>query len=355
MPVKKTFLGRWKLAFKKEVMEALPEQGTLLSNLLTMPTFPQDPPAIPPIQHNPLLPLMQQTWQGTSYDSAWASAGNQEHQCQSNLPATVLGIHPPIPPLGSTFSGITSTFCTLPSSPGEEIPTDPVHLTRSTPPSRTGMSPYESSSNLPLPQAQDQPQSSHSEQRARLRRDSPHPDLPGEIAQGKMYTGPRSSLGGTPSPSRSNIPETEWQRRQHELQNSGESTRKTEVSPLPSTSPAATPAPWYSLLQNISMATHGEALTPPRPLPPRKLPTPPRQGTPLTLERVLYLLSTGKLTAIPEILFCAPLIDLFNHFVKELVEDPDWARTPAEIDYTHYGYSYILKEEARHLPVSPSI
>ncbi|PBK90593.1 hypothetical protein ARMGADRAFT_1082851 [Armillaria gallica] len=33
-PQKKTFLERWKLTFKKEVMEALPEQGTLLSNFL---------------------------------------------------------------------------------------------------------------------------------------------------------------------------------------------------------------------------------------------------------------------------------------------------------------------------------
>ncbi len=44
----------------------------------------------------------------------------------------------------------------------------------------------------------------------------------------------------------------------------------------------------------------------------------------------------------------APLIDLFNHFLKELVADQDWARTPAGIDYSYYGYDYILKEEARH-------
>lgn len=68
----------------------------------------------------------------------------------------------------------------------------------------------------------------------------------------------------------------------------------------------------------------------------------------MTMSRALYLLSTGKLAQIPEMLFRAPLIDLFNHFMNELVEDPDWASTPAGIDYNHYGYSYILKEEARH-------
>ncbi|PBK81146.1 hypothetical protein ARMGADRAFT_1091577 [Armillaria gallica] len=96
------------------------------------------------------------------------------------------------------------------------------------------------------------------------------------------------------------------------------------------------------------MATHGEAPTFPQPQPPWKLPTPPRQSTPMDLSWTLYLLSTGKLTTIPEALFHVPLLDLFNHFMTELVEDPDWAVTPAGMDYTHYGYSYILKEEARH-------
>ncbi len=40
--------------------------------------------------------------------------------------------------------------------------------------------------------------------------------------------------------------------------------------------------------------------------------------------------------------------DLFNHFQKELLEDPDWAVTPAGMDYSFYGMSYILKEEASH-------
>ncbi|PBK91257.1 hypothetical protein ARMGADRAFT_1082063 [Armillaria gallica] len=66
------------------------------------------------------------------------------------------------------------------------------------------------------------------------------------------------------------------------------------------------------------------------------------------MSQALYLLSTGKLVQIPEVLFCAPLLDLFNHFLNKLVEDPNWAITPAGMDYTHYRYSYILKEEARH-------
>ena len=40
--------------------------------------------------------------------------------------------------------------------------------------------------------------------------------------------------------------------------------------------------------------------------------------------------------------------DLFNHFQKELLEDPDWKRTPAGMDYAAYGMNYILKEEAMH-------
>ncbi len=68
----------------------------------------------------------------------------------------------------------------------------------------------------------------------------------------------------------------------------------------------------------------------------------------MTISHALYLLVTGKLARIPDILYHAPLIDLFNHFLEELVADQDWARTPAGLDYNHYGYSYILKEEARH-------
>ncbi len=57
----------------------------------------------------------------------------------------------------------------------------------------------------------------------------------------------------------------------------------------------------------------------------------------MTISWALYLLATGKLARIPNILSRVPLIDLFNHFLEELVADQDWARTPARIDYTHYG------------------
>ncbi len=64
--------------------------------------------------------------------------------------------------------------------------------------------------------------------------------------------------------------------------------------------------------------------------------------------RALYLLSTGKLVQIPAVLIRASLGDLFNHFQKELLEDPNWAITLAGMDYSHYGMNYILKEEAAH-------
>ncbi len=64
--------------------------------------------------------------------------------------------------------------------------------------------------------------------------------------------------------------------------------------------------------------------------------------------RALYLLSTGKLVQIPNALICVSLGDLFNHFWKELLEDPNWAITPAGMDYSFYRMDYILKEEASH-------
>ncbi|PBK85187.1 hypothetical protein ARMGADRAFT_1087633 [Armillaria gallica] len=343
VPVKKTFLGRWKSAFRKEAMEALPEQGTLLSSFLTTPTMPRDPLAIPPIQHDPLLLLMQQTWQGTSYDSAWVRSGGQEHQFQSNLPAAVLGIQQPTPHSAPTFSGIASTFRSPPSSPGEAIPIDQGRPTQSIPPSLIGMSPYRSPSNLLLPQSEARSQSV-------LREVFDHPDLRGDEEKGEMYTGQKNSPGGTQLRSPPSMTRIDKQQSTNTSSCSEGSTRRWEesVHRRPSTSLPATPAPRYSPPQNVSTETPGGAQILPQPLLPQKLPTPPRQGTPLTLEWALYLLLTGKLTSVSEILFRTPLIDLFNHFVKELVEDPDWAVTLAGMDYTHYGYSYILKEEARH-------
>ncbi len=74
----------------------------------------------------------------------------------------------------------------------------------------------------------------------------------------------------------------------------------------------------------------------------------PQPSTPITISRALYLLATGKLVQVPDVLLCTPLDELFNHFREELVADQDWARTPAGIDYAYYGYSYILTEEATH-------
>ncbi|PBL03036.1 hypothetical protein ARMGADRAFT_1069602 [Armillaria gallica] len=97
------------------------------------------------------------------------------------------------------------------------------------------------------------------------------------------------------------------------------------------------------LTLSTSMETPGEA-----PQQPCETLAPPQPRTPVTLQQALYLLSTGKLARIPDILSHAPLIDLFNHFLKELAEDPHWAITPAGMDYDHFGYEYIIKEEARH-------
>ncbi len=97
------------------------------------------------------------------------------------------------------------------------------------------------------------------------------------------------------------------------------------------------------------MLTVSEEGVPPRPQSQHpQSPTLPRPTTPITVSWALYLLATGKLARIPDILHCAPLINLFNHFLEELVADQDWAKTLASINYAYYGYSYILKEEARH-------
>ncbi len=119
--------------------------------------------------------------------------------------------------------------------------------------------------------------------------------------------------------------------------------------PIVEEKPYTTPAPAQRYFLSRSSSTALEETVPPHsqsqcPKPP----TPPQLITPITISRALYLLATGKLTRIPDVLCLAPLIDLFNHFLDELVVDQDWARTPAGINYTHYGYGYILKEEARH-------
>ncbi len=332
---KKTFLGRWKLAFKREALEILPEHDSPLSSFL--PTTPplMSPLAIPPIQHDPLLLLTQQTWQGTSYDSAWQRQAQEGPQPPSNLPAIVLGLsghqtHQPAPHSSSTYSGITSTFPTPPS-----FPDNPTHIEHGHPlpmlPSYTGTSPYRSLSNLPLCQAlQESPCQSLSPDFLRRSDSTPHKEA-------------RDSMTGTEGGDRQS---GSMQQRSERSMNSSPMSGSI-VKEKPYTIPTIVPEQRHSLPKNTSMVF--KEVVPPCPQSqPRKLPTPPQPTTPITISQALYLLATGKLAGIPDILSRVPIIDLFNHFLKELVADQDWARTPAGIDYSHYGYSYILKEEARH-------
>ncbi len=58
----------------------------------------------------------------------------------------------------------------------------------------------------------------------------------------------------------------------------------------------------------------------------------------------------GKLVQVPAVLLHVTLRDLCNHFQKELLEDADWAITPAEMDYSYFQKDYILREETLHFP-----
>ncbi len=113
------------------------------------------------------------------------------------------------------------------------------------------------------------------------------------------------------------------------------------------TTPMTAPELRYSLSKSMSTGSLEGAHLPPQPQHHQSR-TLPQPTTPITITRALYLLATGKLVQIPNVLLCAPLEELFNHFKGELVADLDWARTPAGIDYNYYGYSYILNEEATH-------
>ncbi len=175
--MKKTFLGRWRSAFKKEAMEVLPEQDSPLSSFLRTVPPTTNPLAIPPLPYE-TFPL-QPTWQGISSDSDWGAKALEALPHPSHLASTVLGLegHQMLPsdpqisssvPLpSSTLSGITSTSPTLPSFPTEAIPiaqpsqtgaplTYPSqeHQIPTTPRSFTGTSPYRSPSNLPPCQGQ---------------------------------------------------------------------------------------------------------------------------------------------------------------------------------------------------------
>lgn len=310
----------------------LPEHDSPSSSfLLPASLITQRLPAIPPIEHDLLLLLTQQTWQGTSYNSAWETQGCEALPPQGgDLAAALLGvqgyqIRQLIPLSSSTFSGIISTSPTLPSSHDEPIPTEhgphPPML-----PSYTGISPYRSPSSLPPHQPETRHQSSSSDLPQHQEQDSP------------SHEGMRSQIGMT---------ERDDRKSESGQQRSEKSTYDSPVSgsivkEKPSTTPPAIPVQRYSPLRNTS--TVFEEVAPQ----PRKLPTPPQPTTPITISQALYLLVTGKLVQIPDVLARVPLINLFNYFLEELVADQDWARTPAGIDYAYYGYDYILKEEARH-------
>ncbi len=146
---------------------------------------------------------------------------------------------------------------------------------------------------------------------------------------------------------------TEGEQRQSRQRSLGGLTSGSPMSGLtpeerPYTTPMTVAGQRYSLLKNTSTALLGGEAPLPLQSPHRQSHALPQLTTLITITWALYLLATGKLVQVPNILLCASLEELFNHFKEELVVDQDWARTLARIDYTHYGYSYILKEEAVH-------
>ncbi len=70
----------------------------------------------------------------------------------------------------------------------------------------------------------------------------------------------------------------------------------------------------------------------------------------MKLSRALYLLHTGKLVRMPEVLSNTSYDELFYHFMHELLADPAWAETDAEYDYFYWSNRnisvlYILEKE----------
>ncbi len=193
------------------------------------------------------------------------------------------------------------------------------------------MSPYQSPSNLPPHQTpQGSPRQNSSPDSLRQPDSVPH----GEV---------KGSMTGTEGGDR----ETERQQWHSEGSMHNSPTSGSIVKEKPYTTPTTAEQRHYPSKNMLTGLEDTAAPPHPQSQPPR-LPTPPQPITLITISRALYLLVTGKLAWIPDVLYHAPLIDLFNHFLDELVVDQDWARTLAGIDYNHYGYSYILKEEARH-------
>ncbi len=116
------------------------------------------------------------------------------------------------------------------------------------------------------------------------------------------------------------------------------------ITPLQTASPARSNPP----SKRTSMEFSTEGAHPPRQSPHPRSRALPQPTTPITIVQALYLLSTGKLVQTPTVLLHATLKDLCNHFQKELLEDPDWAVTPAGKDYIYFQKDYILREEILH-------
>lgn len=338
-------------------MEVLPEQGFPLSSFL--PALPlTSPPALPPIQR--YKPIQQpQTWPGTSSDLAWSSQAQAHPQLTSNLPAVVLGVagyqqssqtptrYVSVPLPSSTLSGTTSISPILPSFLDEETHTDPAHQTPTILPSLTGTRQYESRHDPPPHQSPPDSlrQSSSVKEPQKPRIDSPSRGE-GESQEGRLPMSRRSSTRTTKLTRTESPPITvtgdEWRSSGREL--SEESMRQQEEQGetawgRPHISPPAVPELRYSPMRSMSTASLTEGAPLPPPSPHLRSQTLPQLTTTITIARALYLLSTGKLVCVPCVLVDATLEELFEHFREELLADPDWARTPAGIDYAHYGYS----------------
>ncbi len=268
---KKMFLGRWKSVFKKEAMEVLPEQDSPIFSSLLRPRITHLQ-ALPPIQSKPLPP--PQNWPGTLFDSDWEQQARAIPQQPSNLPAVVLGmtqffqplvdptISSSVPLPSSILSGTTSIYPTRPSLPHEGTHT--IGEPQSTLPSYTGMNPYESQRDLPLPQG---------------RENTPHQSSPSERLkeEGSTFQGEEGSLRGLSLRSQRsspNTPETEDRqsvRAQRPSEESmkdikdRESCRSTVGEKLFTTPPqTAIPAPRDSLTKSTSMEFSMGEVHPPR-------------------------------------------------------------------------------------------
>ncbi len=208
------------------------------------------------------------------------------------------------------------------------------------------MSPYESPRNLPLPRS-----------RAASQRQSSHYSgaKEGSIFQGgeslrdPSLRSRRSSTSMIETGDRQNV---RGQRRSEESMKDiqGRGSQRSTVEEKPFTTPlqTASPVPRDSPTRSMSTESSMGEVHPPHQSPQSRPRTLPQLTTPITIARALYLLSTGKLVQVPAILFYATLKDLCNHFQKELLEDPNWAVTPAGMDYSYFQKDYILREETLH-------